>query len=104
LRELLNVTETRMLFETESISEAAMNFQRQVKVRIALIVRVNVIEALKTGIKNTTVFKEEFMKKECRKPEKRQCQRSIENLEEPWKEPLEDLLAGVIRHSQFLPQ
>ena len=70
MRELLNVTETRMLFETESISEAAMNFQRQVKVRIALIVRVNVIEALKTGIKNTTVFKEEFMKKECWKPEK----------------------------------
>jgi len=47
LRELLNVTETRMLFETENISEAAMNFQRQVKVRITLIVRINVIEALK---------------------------------------------------------
>jgi len=71
MMEPLNITETRMLFETENISEAAKNIQRQIKVRIVLIVGVNVIEVLKTGIKNITVFKEEFMKKECRKPEKK---------------------------------
>jgi len=63
MMEPLNITETRMLFETENISEAAKNIQRQIKVRIVLIVGVNVIEVLKTGIKNTTAFKEEFMKK-----------------------------------------